>query len=132
MRRGDAAAGHRERIIIRTSLAANAAAGLADARALTSDALNLIGNSIHLAKAGGRSSFPPRCRISTRWCCGSEIPARGSTRKKSPRRGAVPAQPPSDQRPPLRRQPFPDQSLVEANRAHFHIKTAFASGTSVE
>ena len=45
---------NRERIIIRTSLAHTLPPVVADARALRQIALNLIGNSIHLAKAGGQ------------------------------------------------------------------------------
>ena len=45
---------NRERIIIRTSLAHLLPPVLADARALRQIMLNLIGNSIHLANAGGQ------------------------------------------------------------------------------
>jgi len=45
---------NRERIIIRTSLAQMLPPVIADARALRQIALNLIGNSIHLANAGGQ------------------------------------------------------------------------------
>ena len=45
---------NRERIIIRTSLAHTLPLVLADARALRQITLNLIGNSIHLANAGGQ------------------------------------------------------------------------------
>ena len=45
---------NRERIIIRTSLAHMLPPVIADARALRQIALNLIGNSIHLANAGGQ------------------------------------------------------------------------------
>ena len=45
---------NRERIIIRTSLAHALPPVIADARALRQIALNLIGNSIHLANAGGQ------------------------------------------------------------------------------
>ncbi len=45
---------NRERIIIRTSLAHTLPPVVADARALRQIALNLIGNSIHLANAGGQ------------------------------------------------------------------------------
>ena len=45
---------NRERIIIRTSLAHMLPPVVADARALRQIALNLIGNSIHLANAGGQ------------------------------------------------------------------------------
>jgi PAS domain S-box-containing protein len=45
---------NRERIIIRTSLAHMLPPVLADARALRQITLNLIGNSIHLANAGGQ------------------------------------------------------------------------------
>src|SRR5260370_10264700 len=45
---------NRGRIIIRTSLAHMLPSVVADARALRQIALNLIGNSIHLANAGGQ------------------------------------------------------------------------------
>ncbi len=45
---------NRERIIIRTSLAHTLPLVVADARALRQITLNLIGNSIHLANAGGQ------------------------------------------------------------------------------
>ena len=45
---------NRERIIIRTSLAHTLPPVVADARALRQITLNLIGNSIHLANAGGQ------------------------------------------------------------------------------
>ena len=45
---------NRERIIIRTSLAHTLPPVIADARALRQITLNLIGNSIHLANAGGQ------------------------------------------------------------------------------
>ena len=45
---------NRERIIIRTSLAHMLPPVVADARALRQITLNLIGNSIHLANAGGQ------------------------------------------------------------------------------
>src|SRR5438046_3283787 len=45
---------NRERIIIRTSLAHMLPSVIADARALRQITLNLIGNSIHLANAGGQ------------------------------------------------------------------------------
>ena len=45
---------NRERIIIRTSLAHMLPQVFADARALRQITLNLIGNSIHLANAGGQ------------------------------------------------------------------------------
>jgi len=45
---------NRERTFIRTSLAHTLPPVVADARALRQIALNLIGSSIHLAKAGGQ------------------------------------------------------------------------------
>src|SRR5207237_1234695 len=45
---------NRERIIIRTSLSHALPPVVADARALRQITLNLIGNSIHLANAGGQ------------------------------------------------------------------------------
>ena len=77
---------NRERIIIRTSLAHALPPVVADARALRQITLNLIGNSIIWPMPAARSSSPPRCRISAKWCCACATPATASTTMKSPPR----------------------------------------------
>ena len=82
---------NRERIIIRTSLAHTLPPVVADARALRQITLNLIGNSIHLANAGGQVI------VSTALSDFGEVMLRvrdtghGAQRQRSRRRpGAVP------------------------------------------
>ncbi len=124
---------NRERIIIRTSLAHALPAVTADARALRQIALNLIGNSIHLANAGGQvivstavtdfGDVVMRVRDTGHGLNDNEIAAAMA---------------------PFRTPAAPDsigesgsnlsltKALVEANRAQFHIKSAPNSGTLVE
>jgi PAS domain S-box-containing protein len=125
---------NRERIIIRTSLAQMLPPVIADARALRQIALNLIGNSIHLANAGGQvivstalSDFDEvvlRVRDSGQGLNDNEVAA-----ALEPFR----TQAPSDQAPDGSGVNLSlTKALVEANRAHFHIKTASHSGTLIE
>jgi PAS domain S-box-containing protein len=124
---------NRERIIIRTSLAHALPPITADARALRQIALNLIGNSIHLANAGGQvivstavtdlGDVVLRVRDTGHGLNDNEIAAAMA---------------------PFRTPAAPDsigengsnlsltKALVEANRAQFHIKSAPNSGTLVE
>ncbi len=125
---------NRERIIIRTSLAQMLPPVIADARALRQIALNLIGNSIHLAKAGGQVI------VSTALSDFDEVVLRVRDTGQGLNEKEVAAA-----MEPFRTQPPSDQAtlssgvnlsltraLVEANRAHFHIKTASHSGTLIE
>jgi PAS domain S-box-containing protein len=125
---------NRERIIIRTSLAPMLPAVIADARALRQIALNLIGNSIHLANAGGQVI------VSTALSDFDEVVLRVRDTGQGLNEKEVAAA-----MEPFRTQPPSDQAtvnsginlsltkaLVEANRAHFHIKTASHSGTLIE
>jgi len=125
---------NRERIIIRTSLAHALPPVKADARALRQIALNLIGNSIHLANAGGQVI------VSTATTDFGDIVLRvrdtGPGLNDSEIAAAM-----APFRTPLARDETSDNStmslsltkaLVEANRAKFYIKTAPHSGTLIE
>jgi PAS domain S-box-containing protein len=125
---------NRERIIIRTSLAQMLPPVLADARSLRQITLNLIGNSIHLANAGGQvivstalSDFGEvvlRVRDTGQGLNDSEVAA-----AMEPFR----TQGPSDQASDNGGVSLSlTKALVEANRAHFHIKTGSRSGTLIE
>jgi PAS domain S-box-containing protein len=125
---------NRGRIIIRTSLAHQLPTIVADARALRQIALNLIGNSIHLANPGGQVI------VSTALSDFGEVVLRvrdtGHGLNDSELAAAL--EPFSNHAPA-------DQSsegagvslsltraLVEANRARFQIKTAPGAGTLIE
>ncbi len=125
---------NRERIIIRTSLAHALPTVKADARALRQIALNLIGNSIHLANAGGQVI------VSTATTDFGDIVLRvrdtGPGLNDSEIAAAM-----APFRTPLATDETTDNSaaslsltkaLVEANRAKFYIKTAPHSGTLIE
>jgi PAS domain S-box-containing protein len=125
---------NRERIIIRTSLAHALPQVLADARALRQIMLNLIGNSIHLANAGGQvivstalSDFGDvvlRVRDTGQGLNDNEVAA-----AMEPFR----TQAPSDQTSDTSGVSLSlTKALVEANRAHFRIKTGAHSGTLIE
>jgi PAS domain S-box-containing protein len=124
---------NRERIIIRTSLAHTLPPVVADARALRQIAMNLIGNSIHLAKAGGQVI------VSTALSDFGEVVLRVRDTGQAMNDNQVAAA----------LEPFrtrgPDEAsdaaavslsltkaLVEANRAQFHIKPGPHTGTLVE
>jgi signal transduction histidine kinase len=125
---------NRERIIIRTSLAQMLPQVMADARALRQITLNLIGNSIHLANAGGQvivstalSDFGEvvlRVRDTGHGLNDNEVAA-----AMEPFR--TPA--PSDQATDSSGVSLSlTKALVEANRAQFQIKTGGHSGTLIE
>jgi PAS domain S-box-containing protein len=125
---------NRERIIIRTSLAHMLPPVVADARALRQITLNLIGNSIHLANAGGQvivstalSDFGEvvlRFRDTGHGLNDDEIAA-----AMEPFRTRAPADQASDS-PGVSLSLT--KALVEANRAKFQIKTGPHSGTLIE
>jgi PAS domain S-box-containing protein len=125
---------NRERIIIRTSLAHALPPVLADGRALRQITLNLIGNSIHLANAGGQVI------VSTALSDFGEVVLRVRDTGHGLNDNEVAAA-----LEPFRTQAPLDQAsdssgvslslikaLVEANRARFHIKTGAHSGTLIE
>ena len=125
---------NRERIIIRTSLAHALPTVKADARALRQIAMNLIGNSIHLANTGGQVI------VSTATTDFGDIVLRVRDTGHGLNDNEIAAA-----MAPFRTAGASDQTadgsvvnlsltkaLVEANRAQFHIKTAPHSGTLIE
>ncbi|MGA8903286.1 PAS domain S-box protein [Bradyrhizobium sp.] len=124
---------NRERIIIRTSLAQMLPPVVADGPALRQIAMNLIGNSIHLANAGGQvivstaltdfGEVALRIRDSGHGLNDNEVAA-----AMEPFR----PQAPLDQSPEAAVSLSLTKALVEANRAQFNIKTGARSGTLVE
>jgi PAS domain S-box-containing protein len=125
---------NRERIIIRTSLAHLLPPVLADSRALRQITLNLIGNSIHLANAGGQVI------VSTALSDSGEVILRVRDTGLGLNDNEVAAA-----MEPFRNPAPSDQAsegsgvslsltkaLVEANRAHFQIRTGTHSGTLIE
>ena len=125
---------NRERIIIRTSLAHSLPPVVADSRALRQIALNLIGNSIHLANAGGQVI------VSTALSDFGEVMLRVRDTGHGLNDNEVAAamepfgnQAPSDQAADSSGVSLSlTKALVEANRAQFHIKTGAHSGTLIE
>ncbi|VIO80201.1 PAS domain-containing protein [Bradyrhizobium ivorense] len=124
---------NRERIIIRTSLAHTLPPIVADARALRQITLNLIGNSIHLANAGGQVI------VSTALSDFGEVMLRVRDTGQSMNDNEVAAalEPfrapaPSDQAGSGGVSLSLTKALVEANRAKFQIRTAGRSGTLIE
>ncbi len=124
---------NRERIIIRTSLAHTLPPVVADASALRQIALNLIGNSIHLANAGGQVI------VSTALSDFGEVVLRVRDTGFGLNDNEVAAamepfhtQAPSDQTSNSGVSLSLTKALVEANRALFQIKTGAHSGTLIE
>jgi PAS domain S-box-containing protein len=125
---------NRERIIIRTSLAHALPPVVADARALRQIALNLIGNSMHLANAGGQvivstalSDFGEvllRLRDTGLGLNDNEVAA-----AMEPFRTQAPSDQASDSSGVSLSL---TKALVEANRGQFHIKRVPHSGTLIE
>ena len=124
---------NRERIIIRTSLAQMLPPVVADGQALRQITMNLIGNSIHLANAGGQvivstavtdfGDVALRIRDSGHGLNDNEVAA-----AMEPFRNQAPA----DQSPEAAVSLSLTIALVEANRAQFNIKSGTRSGTLVE
>jgi PAS domain S-box-containing protein len=125
---------NRQRIIIRTSLGQALPPVVADATALRQIALNLIGNSIQLAKAGGQvivstastdlGEVVLRVRHTGHGLSDNEVAA-----AMEPFRTKAPSDQASDS------SGFNlslAKALVEANRAQFQIKTGAHSGTLIE
>ncbi len=125
---------NRERIIIRTSLAHALPPVMADAGALRQIVLNLVGNSIHVARAGGQvivstaltdlGDVVLRIRDTGRGLNHSEMEA-ALEQFRNPATDQL-AQDNVGINLSLTR------ALVEANQAQFHIKSAPQSGTLVE
>jgi PAS domain S-box-containing protein len=125
---------NRERIIIRTSLAHALPPVTADAGALRQIVLNLVGNSIHVARAGGQVI------VSTALTDLGDVVLRvrdtGRGLNHTEMEAAL-----EQFRNPASEQLAQDnagislsltRALVEANQAQFHIKSAPQSGTLVE
>ncbi|MCP4621510.1 MAG: PAS domain S-box protein [Bradyrhizobium sp.] len=125
---------NRERIIIRTSLAHTLPPVVADARALRQIAMNLIGTSIHLAKAGGQVI------VSTALSDFGEVVLRVRDTGPAMNHSEVTAalepfrmRGPSDQASDASAVSLSlTKALVEANHAQFHIRSGPHSGTLVE
>ena len=125
---------NRERIIIRTSLAHLLPSVLADARALRQIMLNLIGNSIHLANAGGQVI------VSTALSDAGNVVLRVRDTGHGLNDNEVAAAMEPFRNPAPSDQAFEGsgvslsltKALVEANRAQFQIKTGTHSGTLIE
>jgi PAS domain S-box-containing protein len=125
---------NRGRIIIRTSLAHLLPTIVADARALRQITLNLIGNSIHLANAGGQVI------VSTALSDFGEVVlrVRDTGHSLNDNELAAAMEPfgshaPADQSSESSGVSLSlTKALVEANRARFQIKTAPSSGTLIE
>jgi PAS domain S-box-containing protein len=125
---------NRERIIIRTSLAHMLPPVVADARALRQITLNLIGNSIHLANAGGQVI------VSTALSDFGEVVlrVRDTGHGLNDHEVAAAMEPFRTQAPSDRASDGSGVSLsltkalVEANRGQFHIRTGARSGTLIE
>jgi len=125
---------NRERIIIRTSLAQMLPPVVADSHALRQITMNLIGNSIHLANAGGQvivstaltdfGDVALRIRDSGLGLNDNEVAAAMEPFRNQ---GGAP-----DQSPEAAVSLSLTKALVEANRAQFNIKTGTRSGTLVE
>ena len=123
---------NRSRIIIRTSLSHLLPTIVADARALRQITLNLIGNSIHLANAGGQVI------VSTALSDQGDVVLRVRDTGHGLNENEVAAA-----LEPFRRSGPSDtesagvslsltKALVEANHARFQIKSAPSSGTLIE
>jgi PAS domain S-box-containing protein len=125
---------NRSRIIIRTSLAHLLPTIVADARALRQITLNLIGNSIHLANAGGQVI------VSTALSDIGEVVlrVRDTGHGLNYTELAAAMEPFSNHAPADQASESAGVSLsltralVEANRARFQIKSAPSSGTLIE
>ncbi|MET0876002.1 MAG: PAS domain-containing protein [Tardiphaga sp.] len=125
---------NRSRIIIRTSLAHLLPTVVADARALRQITLNLIGNSIHLANAGGQVI------VSTALSDYGEVMlrVRDTGHGLNEQELAAALEPYGSQTSADQSAESPGVSLsltkalVEANHARFQIKTAPSSGTLIE
>lgn len=123
---------NRSRIIIRTSLSHLLPTIVADARALRQITLNLIGNSIHLANAGGQvivstalsdqGDVVLRVRDTGHGLNETEVAA-----ALEPFRSAGPSDTES-----AGVSLSLTKALVEANHARFQIKSAPSSGTLIE
>jgi PAS domain S-box-containing protein len=124
---------NRERIIIRTSLAHALPQVSADARALRQIAMNLIGNSIRLASAGGQvivsTALTDRGEVALRIRdTGHGLSEKEVAAAMEPFR----TPPPSDASESAGLNLSLIRAMVEANRAKFNIKSAANGGTLIE
>ncbi|MGB3865821.1 MAG: histidine kinase dimerization/phospho-acceptor domain-containing protein, partial [Xanthobacteraceae bacterium] len=124
---------NRERIIIRTSLAHTLPNVTADGRTLRQIVLNLIGNSIHLARAGGQVI------VSSALSDEGDVVLRVRDTGPGMNDNELAAAVEPFGTPTPDRTPGPagvslalTKALVEANRARFQIKSGPRSGTLIE
>ncbi len=122
---------NRERIIIRTSLARTLPDVVADARTLRQITLNLIGSSIHLANAGGQVI------VSTALSDAGDVVLRvrdtGSDLNDDELAAALEPFRTAEQTPDHSGMSLSvAKALVEANRAHFQIKSVPHAGSLIE
>jgi PAS domain S-box-containing protein len=125
---------NRERIIIRTSLAHALPTVRADTRALRQIALNLIGNSIHLANAGGQVI------VSTALTDRGDVVLRVRDTGHGLNENEIAAAMAPFHTPAASDHLLSDngislpltKALVEANGGQFHIKSAPQTGTLIE
>ena len=126
---------NRERVIIRTSLAAEPAAVVADARSVRQIVLNLLSNSIKFTGAGGQVIVSTALTDDRKSCCACAIPATGMSEKDlaDRARAVPPARTPRDWGSSGTGLGLPiTKALAEANHARFRITSEVDDGTLVE
>jgi PAS domain S-box-containing protein len=124
---------NRERIIIRTSLGHALPQVTADARALRQVTMNLISNSIRLARAGGQVIVSTALSDRGEVCLRIRDTGHGlSENEVAAAMEPFRTPPPGDASDNSALSLSLTKALVEANRAKFNIKSAANSGTLIE